>query len=247
MQKKIYTIEIIGFGLALLYAVSCFAFINYLNIPEIKTRIAIFMVLFGALCIGSLGVMTLKEWGRQLLIVVNFIMLVCLVIQFIPKVDFVPLSYFFLSIIILLYFTQANIKLQFHKRAYDAWHRSILVIDDDETICKIVRPILFSHGFSVLTANTGEDGMQIARTQKPDLILLDVILPGIKGRDVCKKLKENVETKNIPVVFLTAKDSLEDIQAEKDAGSSGHLTKPVNEQLMIEVIQDVLGLKKTKK
>ncbi|MCK5081489.1 MAG: response regulator, partial [Candidatus Omnitrophica bacterium] len=70
---------------------------------------------------------------------------------------------------------------------------------------------------------------------------LDVILPGIKGREVCQKLKEDPRTKGIPVVFLTAKDSPEDIQAEKDAGSSGHITKPVNIKVLIETIQSILN------
>ena len=116
----------------------------------------------------------------------------------------------------------------------------ILVIDDDEAISKIVRPILLSHGFSVLTANTGEDGLQIATAQKPDLILLDVILPGLKGREVCQKLKENPETKDIPIVFLTAKDSPEDVQAEIDVGAAAHLTKPVNAKTLIETVQNIL-------
>ena len=246
MQKKIYNVEIIGFGLAILYAISCLAFIKYLRIPELKSRMFIYILLFGTLCIGSLGVMTLKEWGRKMLIVLNGAMFICLLVRFIPKVDLVPLAYLFLNIIVLLYFSQSNIRLQFHHGKYDAWHRSILVVDDDETICKIVRPILFSHGYSVLTANSGEDGLQIAKIQKPNLILLDVILPGIKGREVCKALKEDPKTKDIPVVFLTAKDSPEDIQAERAVGSSGHLTKPVNAKLLIEMIQSILDPVKRK-
>ena len=65
MQKKVYNIEIIGLGLAFLYALSCLAFINYLNIPELKGKMIIYIVLFGSLAIGSIGVMTLKEWRRQ--------------------------------------------------------------------------------------------------------------------------------------------------------------------------------------
>ena len=245
MKKKVYNVEVIGFGLAILYAISCMAFIRYLNIPEFKIRTTIYTVLFGLLCIGSIGVMTRNEWGRKLLIAINIAMFVCLVIRFIPKVDLTPLAYLFLSIIVVLYFNQSSIKRQFHSGRYDAWHRSILIVDDDETIGKIVRPILFSHGYSVLTAETGEDGLQIARNQKPDLILLDVILPGIKGREVCKLLKEDPETEKIPVVFMTAKHSPEDIQAENEVGSSGHITKPIDARTLIGTIQGLLDPSKS--
>ena len=137
-----------------------------------------------------------------------------------------------MNIVVFLYFSQTKIKLQFHSGKFDKW-RSILVVDDDETIIKTVRPILISHGCSVLTASSGEGGLQIALTQKPDLIVLDVILPGIKGREVCKKLKEDERTKDIPIVFLTAKNSPEDIQAEMDVGAEAHLTKPVNAKALI--------------
>jgi len=240
MSKKNNNLEIIGFGLAILYAISCLAFVRYLNIPEYKTKTLVYAALFGLLCLGSIGVMTRNEWGRKLLIAINFAMFICLAIRFMPKVDLTPLAYLFLSVIVVLYFTQARIKRQFHSGRYDAWHRSILVIDDDELIGKIVRPILFSHGYSVLTAETGEDGLQIARNQKPDLILLDVILPGIKGREVCKLLKEDPQTAHIPIVFQTAKDSPEDIKAENEVGSAGHITKPINERVLIATIQGIL-------
>jgi len=115
MQKKMYDVAVIGFGLTLLYAISCLAFVNYLNIPEFKLRTAVYVVLFGALCIGAVGVMTLKEWGRKLLIVLNAIMLFCFVVRFIPQIDLVPLAYLFLSFIVLLYFTQSKIKVKFLK------------------------------------------------------------------------------------------------------------------------------------
>jgi len=240
MKKIIRNVEIIGFGLAVLYAVSCLAFVKYLNIPELKIRTGIYVILFGSLCVGAIGVMTLNEWGRKLLIVINIAMLGFLALRFLPEIDLAPLAYLFLSIIVILYFTQQKVKRQFHMGRYDAWNRSILVIDDDESIGKIVRPILFSHGYSVLTAETGEEGIQVAKKQKPDLILLDVILPGIKGREVCKVLKEDPETANIPIVFQTAKNSPEDVKAENEVGSSGHITKPIDPRILIGTIQGIL-------
>jgi CheY-like chemotaxis protein len=243
MDKKIYNIEVIGTGLALLYAVSCLIFINYLNIPEYKLRMIFYFSFFGLLCVGSVAVIKLKEWGRKLLIAMSSVMLVSLFIRFIPQVDLVPLGYLFLNIIVLLYFTQSKIKAQFHNGQYGAWKKSILIIDDDEVVVKIVRPVLLSHGYSVLAAQTGEDGLQIVQNQKPDLVLLDVILPGIKGREVCRKIKADPATKHIPVIFFTAKDSPDDIKAEEEAGAIGHLTKPVQPAILLDKVQSVFGSK----
>ncbi len=118
--------------------------------------------------------------------------------------------------------------------------KCVLIIDDDETQIKTVRPILISSGYSVISAQTGEEGLQLARAQLPDLILLDVILPGIKGRDVCRQIKEDEKTKKIPVIFLTAKGSMDDIEAELDAGAVAHLTKPVDRKKLITLIQETL-------
>ena len=118
--------------------------------------------------------------------------------------------------------------------------KCVLVIDDDETVIKMVRPVLVANGFSVLTADSGEDGLHMALNQKPDLIILDVIMPGMKGREVCKRLKEDAATKHIPIVFMTAKDSADDVKAELDVGGATHLTKPVNNQILIETVKRIL-------
>ena len=81
----------------------------------------------------------------------------------------------------------------------------------------------------------------MAQRLKPDLIILDVILPGIKGREVCLRLKENKDTRDIPVMFLTAKDSPDDIKAEKEVGGICHLTKPVDNKQLISEIEKILG------
>ena len=246
IQKKVYSVEIIGLGLTLLYATSCLIFLQYIKIPGFEKYSGLYILLFGLLAVGSVAVVCLKEWGRKLLIVLNTAMFICITARYIPRVDLIPLGYLFLNIIVLLYFTQARIKWQFHTTKYAAWNKSILLVDDDESVIKTLRPVLLSHGYAVLTANTGEDGLQIARRQKPDLVILDVILPGVKGREVCQKLKEDPETKKIPVVFLTAKDSPEDLKAEREVGSAGHVTKPVDVKVLVETIQDVLGVKKKK-
>ncbi len=121
-------------------------------------------------------------------------------------------------------------------------NKKILVIDDDKGFLKMIRVSLINHGFDVLTADTGEKGIQLAQKKSPDLIVLDVLLPGIKGREVCVKLKKDKTTSSIPVMFLTAKDSPDDVKAEMEAGAVTHLTKPVDVKKLILEIKHILNL-----
>ncbi|MBF0384541.1 MAG: response regulator [Candidatus Omnitrophica bacterium] len=239
-KNKQMNIKTIGYTLAVLYALSLWAFVIFIQIPDYTSRIVVYFLLFVALFVGSIAVIRMQEWGRKLLVAINAAMFIVLFIKFIPKVNIVPLSYFILNAVVFLYFNQARVRIQFAGKKTNEW-KSILVVDDDISIIKIIRPILMSNGYSVLTAQTGEEGIQIAKLQKPDLVLLDVILPGIKGREVCKQLKSDPLMKDIPVVFLTSKDSPDDIQAEMSLGASGHLTKPVNAKILISTIQKILS------
>jgi len=241
MFKKLSEIKVIGIGLILLYTTSFFVYLQYFRIQSMQYHSGILLIIFGLLIISATAVFCYREWGRVSLVVLNLVLGLYLVRPYLTVDDFIPLSYILMSFIILMFFNQDKIKLRFQTaRVVSGDWRSVLVIDDDEALIKTVRPALISHGFSVLTAGTGEDGLIVARTQKPEIILLDVILPGIKGRDVCKKLKEDPVTKNIPVVFFTAKDSADDIQAEMEAGAEDHITKPVDPRTLIKTIKSIL-------
>ncbi len=239
MNKKIPPVKIIGYGLAFLYSVSFITFLHFLENPDFKGQIVFFILIFGALIIGSLAVAMLQEWGRQVVIVMNVFLFVLLLGHYIPKIGVIPTSYIFMTIIVFFYFNQTKIRQQFFVSNIGSW-RSILIIDDDESILKTLRTLLMSYGYSVLTVKTGEIGLEVASKQKPHLIILDVILPGMKGREVCKKLKSNPATKHIPVVFMTSKDSPDDIRAEMEVGASAHLTKPVNAKSLITTIRSIL-------
>jgi CheY-like chemotaxis protein len=243
-QRKIFYVKMIGLGLTLLYVTSCLIFIQYLKVPGFEHQTSLYIFLFGSLAVGSVAVMGLREWGRKLLVVLNTLMLVFIAAQYIPRIDLVPLGYLLLNVIVLLYFTQTKIKWQFCATKHSSWNKSILLVDDDEVVIKTLRPILLSHGYAVLTATSGEECLQIAKRQVPDLVILDVILPGIKGREVCQRLKKDPDTQRIPVVFLTAKDSPEDLEAEKRAGAAGHITKPVDMKMLIDTIQDIMNSKR---
>ncbi len=118
--------------------------------------------------------------------------------------------------------------------------KTILVVDDDKGLIKMLETGLGAKGYIVLAANTGEGGLQIAQNKAVDLILLDVILPGVKGRQVCATLKANPVTKDIPVVFLTSKNSPDDVKAELAVGAIAHITKPVDLNELFKKLEEVL-------
>ena len=115
--------------------------------------------------------------------------------------------------------------------------RRILTIEDDETQRTLIKKILERRDYAVLTAEDGETGLSLAKDEKPDLILLDVVMPGINGKEVCQRLKSDDRTKDIPILFLTTKDSPKDIIEHYDLGAEIHLTKPINPKELINQIE----------
>lgn len=105
--------------------------------------------------------------------------------------------------------------------------KKILVIEDDTKMRKNVVTILQMEEFEVLAAANGEDGLALARQASPDLILCDVMMPGISGHEVLRRLREDSSTASIPVVFLTAKTDVADLRAGMNLGADDYLTKPV--------------------
>ncbi|MBV1878410.1 MAG: hybrid sensor histidine kinase/response regulator [Pseudomonadales bacterium] len=103
----------------------------------------------------------------------------------------------------------------------------ILVIDDDKVNTRILSTILATDSFKILSATDGLAGLKMAKFNKPDLILLDVHMPGMNGLDVCQEIKASPETYDIPVIFLTALTGLEDIKAGFRAGGSDYICKPI--------------------
>ncbi len=119
--------------------------------------------------------------------------------------------------------------------------KKILLVDDDPGAHLVIVPILSKAGYLAISAKNGEQALQLALNERPDLIILDVIMPGIKGRDLCRKIKAYDVLKDIAVVFLTAKDSEDDVKAELEAGAIAHLTKPVNPTDLLQAIEGIIG------
>ena len=104
--------------------------------------------------------------------------------------------------------------------------KRILIVDDTKDILMVVSRRLQSWGYEALTASSGEEGLRIAEATAPDLILLDIMMPKMKGREVCARLKANPKTKQIPVIFLTAMGLADHIKAGMDLGAADYLVKP---------------------
>ena len=119
--------------------------------------------------------------------------------------------------------------------------KKILLVDDDPGVHMILTPLFVKEGHMVVSAKSGEQGLQLALSERPDLIILDVIMPYIKGRELCAKIKSYPVLKDIPVIFLTAKDSPEDVEEEMRVGGIAHLTKPINAAQVIAKIKGIIG------
>ena len=118
--------------------------------------------------------------------------------------------------------------------------RRILTIEDEATQRMMIQKTLEKQGCAVLTAEDGEKGLEVALDQKPDLILLDIILPGMHGDQVCRRLKGDARTRDIPVIFLTSTDTPKDIIEQYDIGGEIHLTKPIRPKELVEQIKFIL-------
>ncbi|HPN96394.1 MAG TPA: response regulator [Candidatus Moranbacteria bacterium] len=103
--------------------------------------------------------------------------------------------------------------------------KKILVVEDEATLHRALLEFLTSEGFEVFSALDGEEGIEITKTKKPDLVLLDIILPKKDGYEVLDELKKNPETKSIPVILLTNLESAEDIQKAFEKGATTYLVK----------------------
>ncbi len=119
--------------------------------------------------------------------------------------------------------------------------KRILIVDDDPTIIKMLDVRLTENGYSVITAIEAAEGLQTAIDVHPDLIILDVMMPIINGYNFCKLLKSEEGKKHIPVIFLTARDTEEDIKIGQEMGAEAYLTKPVNIKELLDTIEKFLN------
>ncbi len=116
----------------------------------------------------------------------------------------------------------------------------ILIVDDSPTETYRFKEILERYGHAVLEATNGADGVAVARAELPDLVLMDVVMPGINGFQATRQITKGTETSHIPVVIVTTKDQETDRVWGKRQGASDYLTKPVDESLLMNVIKTLI-------
>ena len=118
--------------------------------------------------------------------------------------------------------------------------KNILIIEDEKDIAELLRVSLSKEGYRVSTAVSGENGIELARSQNPDLILLDLMLPGADGLEVCRILKSEEKTVNIPIIMLTAKSEDIDIVTGLVVGADDYVTKPFSPKVLVARVRNVL-------
>ena len=116
----------------------------------------------------------------------------------------------------------------------------ILVVDDSPTALRITSELLSESGFDVITASDGEEALEVADRDHPNLIVLDIILPRKNGFQVCRKLRSESNTEDIAIVMLSSKNQDHDRQWAERQGADGYLTKPYNADELLSCINSVL-------
>jgi CheY-like chemotaxis protein len=119
--------------------------------------------------------------------------------------------------------------------------KKVLVVDDQPQISKIINEILTKSGYETILAFNGEIGYQKALETKPDLIIMDIMMPVMSGFESAKKIKSNPETSKIPIIFLTAKGQEADKEEAERLGSHAFITKPFSPKQLLQMIQSIIG------
>ena len=127
-----------------------------------------------------------------------------------------------------------------HENGAHMAKESILVVDDEDDILELVSYNLAKEGYRVTGVGTGEEALRAARSSAPDLILLDLMLPGVDGLQVCKLLRGDQRTRHIPIIMLTAKGEEADIVTGLELGADDYITKPFSPRVLTARVKAVL-------
>jgi len=119
--------------------------------------------------------------------------------------------------------------------------KQIMIVDDSPTDAHLLQKMLERNGYQTLTAGNGDEGIEVARLLRPDLILMDVVMPGLNGFQATRELSSNPETSSIPVIIVTRKDQKVDRVWGIRQGARDYITKPVSEGDLLSLINEALA------
>jgi CheY-like chemotaxis protein len=119
--------------------------------------------------------------------------------------------------------------------------KRILICDDDPAILRVLQVNLEVEGYDVLLAHHGEEAVEVAMAEHPDLVILDIMMPRLDGYQTCERLKAEPTTQDIPVVFLSAKAQQSDIEKGRSYGVADYLTKPFDPTDLLDVVERLVG------
>jgi twitching motility two-component system response regulator PilG len=118
--------------------------------------------------------------------------------------------------------------------------KRILIVEDEDSLLRLESILLTSRGYEVRGVSNGQAALEAIATDKPDLVLLDIMLPEIDGFEVCRRIKFAAETRHIPVIMLTARKCQDDFSRGQEVGADWYITKPFKSAMVIETIQRFL-------
>jgi DNA-binding response OmpR family regulator len=118
--------------------------------------------------------------------------------------------------------------------------KRILIVDDEEDILEVLKFRLEANDYEVMTASDGQEGLNKARSEKPDLMILDLMLPKIDGYKVCRMLKFDETYKSIPIIMVTAKSQQKDEDLGREMGADAYVMKPFEPEILLDKIRELL-------
>jgi DNA-binding response OmpR family regulator len=119
--------------------------------------------------------------------------------------------------------------------------KKILLVDDSSTVLLMERMILSKSDYEVVTARDGLEGLEKARAERPDLILMDVVMPRMDGFEAVRQLRQQEDTRSIPVIMVTTRGELQNVEAGYESGCNEYVTKPINGLELLAKVRSCLG------
>ena len=119
--------------------------------------------------------------------------------------------------------------------------KKIMLVDDSSTALMMERAILSKRDFDLVTARDGEEAVAMSLAERPDLILMDVMMPRMNGFEACRRIRTDPQTKDIPIIMVTTRGEMDNMETGYAAGCSDYVTKPINGLELLTKLEDLLG------